>query len=304
MKRPAIFFDRDNTLIVSDGYLGDAGKVVLMEGAADAVARARSLGFATVVVSNQSGVARGMFSEDDVDAVNRRMDELLLAANKGAVIDRHEFCPFHPEASVELYRQDSDFRKPKPGMILSAAEKMALDLSRSWLIGDAPRDIEAGQAAGCRTILLRPTGIAESPAAAEELRKPADYVVTSLKEAMDFIDASLNGGDPIPLRPGAAAPTPPAAPQPAPRPAEQTSPTRLEQLTEQILMELRRRNEHALYSDFSVSKLMAGIVQVTALAVVFLSYLYRNSAAYHSLAMFAIFLQTLTIALLIMGRQR
>src|SRR5581483_2775525 len=73
MKRPAIFFDRDNTLIVSDGYLGDPDKVVLMEGAADALARARSLGFATVVISNQSGVARGMFNEEDVRAVNHRI---------------------------------------------------------------------------------------------------------------------------------------------------------------------------------------------------------------------------------------
>ena len=96
MKRPAVFFDRDNTLIVSDGYLGDPSKVVLVEGAADAVARVRGLGFATVVFSNQSGVARGMFGEDSVHAVNARMDELLMDNNPAAVVDRHEFCPFHP----------------------------------------------------------------------------------------------------------------------------------------------------------------------------------------------------------------
>src|SRR3982750_1242104 len=112
MKRPAIFFDRDNTLIVNDGYLGDPEKVVLMNGAADAVARARSLGFATVVVSNQSGVGRGMFSEEDVHLGNRKMDQLLLEGNSAAVIDRHEFCPYLPDASIEKYRQDSDLRKP------------------------------------------------------------------------------------------------------------------------------------------------------------------------------------------------
>src|SRR5688572_33495600 len=117
MKRPAVFFDRDNTLIASDGYLGDPDKVALMEGAASAVARARELGFATVIVSNQSGVARGIFDEDAVHAVNARLDELLAAANPHAVIDRHEFCPFHPEATVERYRQDSDLRKPGCGMI-------------------------------------------------------------------------------------------------------------------------------------------------------------------------------------------
>ena len=90
MKRPAIFFDRDNTLIVSNGYLGDPEKVVLMNGASsarEAVSRARSLGFATVVCSNQSGVARGMFDEDAVNLVNRKIDQMLLAVNRAAVID-------------------------------------------------------------------------------------------------------------------------------------------------------------------------------------------------------------------------
>ena len=115
MKRPAVFFDRDNTLIVSDGYLGDPAGVELVDGAADAVVRVRALGFVTVVFSNQSGVARGMFGEDAVHAVNAKMDEQLLDANPASVIDRHEFCPFHPEAIVEAYRQDSTLRKPRPG---------------------------------------------------------------------------------------------------------------------------------------------------------------------------------------------
>src|SRR3954464_9299439 len=152
MKRPAVFFDRDNTLIVGNEYLGDPEKVVLMPGAADAVSRARALGYATVIFSNQSGVARGMFDESAVRNVNRRVEERLLEANENAVIDRQEFCPYHPDAVVERYRKESDLRKPKAGMILKAAEMLALDLSRSWVIGDAPRDIEAGHAAGCRTI--------------------------------------------------------------------------------------------------------------------------------------------------------
>src|SRR5438477_7885080 len=165
MKRPAVFFDRDNTLIVSDGYLGDPAKVALVNGAADAVARARKFGFAVVVFSNQSGVARGLFSEEDVQAVNRRMDELLVAENAGAVVDRHEFCPFHPQGTIDVYARESDRRKPKPGMILSAAEKLALDLSRSWVIGDAARDIEAGKAAGCRAVLFTDPTLSKSPAA-------------------------------------------------------------------------------------------------------------------------------------------
>src|SRR5438874_77846 len=118
MKRPAVFFDRDNTLIVSDGYLGDVAGVKLMDGAADAVARARLLGYATVVISNQSGVARGLFNEEAVHAVNAKIDQTLAEHNAHAVIDRHEFCPFHPDGSVERYKKESDLRKPKPGMIL------------------------------------------------------------------------------------------------------------------------------------------------------------------------------------------
>src|SRR5687767_11318917 len=99
--RPAVFFDRDNTLVANDGYLGDPAGVVLVDGAPQLVARVRALGFATVIFSNQSGVARGMFAEEAVHAVNARLDELLLDADPGAVIDRHEFCPFHPDGTVD-----------------------------------------------------------------------------------------------------------------------------------------------------------------------------------------------------------
>jgi D-glycero-D-manno-heptose 1,7-bisphosphate phosphatase len=311
MKRPAIFFDRDNTLIVSDGYLGDPGKVVLTNGAADAVARARSLGFATVVVSNQSGVARGMFSEDDVDAVNRRMEELLLQGNRSAVIDRHEFCPFHPEATVELYRQDSDQRKPKPGMILSAAQKLALDLPRSWVIGDAPRDIEAGKAAGCRAILLQSPELAPSPAASDDTSAAPDAVVTSLKDALDLVEREMNhrddGDKPSPMR-IAQTETRRAKPQAADTaPATQPpSSTRVEQLTEQILIELRKLTAQDHVTDFSVSKLLAGITQVVALAAAFLVYIYYREDTYFAslLMLLAIYLQVLTVALMVMGRQR
>ena len=151
MKRPAVFFDRDNTLIIGSEYLGDPEQVKLVDGAADVVAAVRAAGYATVVASNQSGVARGYFSEGDVRAVNRRMDEQLKAANPDAIIDRHEYCPYHPEGTVEQYQRDSDLRKPAPGMLFLAADRLGLDLSRSWMVGDAARDIEAGHAAGCRT---------------------------------------------------------------------------------------------------------------------------------------------------------
>jgi D-glycero-D-manno-heptose 1,7-bisphosphate phosphatase len=385
MKRPAVFFDRDNTLIISDGYLGDSNKVVLVGGAADAVARVRGLGFATVVFSNQSGVARGMFGEDAVHAVNAKMDEQLLDANPAAVIDRHEFCPFHPEAIVESYRQDSPLRKPRPGMIVQAAEKLALDLSRSWAIGDAPRDVEAGHAAGCRTILVKDATLPPSPAANSASDVDPDFVVNSLREAVDVIARETMGpvateeatpGTEVATSPDGVHAAPetvtatvmrvaPAAPQPAastaaarkaapqasdpdapllpkrethtprvdPPRVETTPPTlkpprhsgtagaypvpdaapttgatappslgRLEELTEKLLAEVRRQNEPTV-PDFSVSKLMAGIVQVIALAALFLAY-FRQGDAQQATLLTALTLQCFTIALLIMGRQK
>ena len=380
MKRPAVFFDRDNTLIVSDGYLGDPSKVVLVDGAADAVARARSLGYAVVVFSNQSGVARGMFSEDDVHRVNAKVDEMLLDQNPSAVIDRHEFCPYHPEGTVEPYAKESDLRKPKPGMILQAAEKLALDLARSWVIGDAPRDIESGKAAGCKTIWYKDPKLPPSMAARELMLVVPDAVVSTLKEATDVIareallsrSTNMNDAPPAAPEPAAPAPSPslhltapaepetpaqperdeppvepesppdvrrtgsaagpksvatakpiaqilaqkraaaqsaaggqqPQAPTPQTQPpaAPAVSTARIEELAEQILQELQRR-EHHVDSDFSVSKLLAGIIQVIAVTALVLAwFLYRTNP--EPALLVALFLQTLTIALLIMGRQR
>jgi D-glycero-D-manno-heptose 1,7-bisphosphate phosphatase len=353
MTRPAIFFDRDNTLMIGNDYLGDPAKVVLVPGAADAVARARAMGFVTVVVSNQSGVARGMFGEDDVRAVNARMDEMLRAENGNAIIDRHEFCPFHPQAPVERYRIDSDRRKPRPGMLLWAAREMDLDLPRSWMIGDAARDVEAGKSAGCRAVLFSDPSLPASPAAQASPRVPPDFIAGSLHQAMDHIAAS-NGTLDSTIRdaagrapaiaqpassPGADAPAeaqiatslarvpraasdepppnleppdlePPNSepPDPVP-PPDSTMPSflsnsaRLEKLAEQILHELRRGHE-VQHVDFSVSKLLAGIVQVVAVAVMFLAYLNRDSTGLESIMLLAIFLQALTCSLLIMSRQK
>jgi D-glycero-D-manno-heptose 1,7-bisphosphate phosphatase len=188
--RPCIFFDRDNTLIATAGYLGSVADLRLIDGAAEAVARARDLGFAVVVASNQSGVARGLYTETEVQAVNRALDEMLLAAHPAAQIDRHAYCPYHPDAVVPRYRLDSELRKPRPGMLLRAAAELGLDLGQSWMIGDAPRDIEAGRAAGCRTVLLRLPGLERSPAAEEQSLVRPDQIVASLSEALDFVERS------------------------------------------------------------------------------------------------------------------
>jgi len=343
MTRAAIFFDRDNTLIIGNDYLGDPAKVVLVRGAADAIARAREMGYATVVVSNQSGVARGMFGEDDVHAVNARMDEMLRAENSAAIIDRHEFCPFHPQAPVEKYRLDSDRRKPRPGMLLAVAKEMDLDMPESWIIGDAARDVEAGKRAGCRAILFTDSTLPVSPAAHAPPRIPPDFVASSLSEAIDHIAAAQAQPDASPAAdervsspmvnapaeasiatsiarvPRAASDEPPpesvdsaqplATPEPfVPVPTSlpmdtSVASTRLEKLAEQILQELRRRHELE-HAEFSVSKLLAGIVQVIAVAVMFLAYLNRDSTGLEAIMLLAIFLQAMTCSLLIMSRQK
>lgn len=154
MKRPAVFLDRDNTIIHNDGDLGDPDQVKLIQGAASAIASICGLGYKLVVVTNQGGVARGKYTEEDVDAVHDRIEAEVRERANGARIDAFYACPFHPQGTVARYKKEHPTRKPKPGMLLQAAEDLGLDLNQSWMIGDALRDIEAGAAAGCRTVLL------------------------------------------------------------------------------------------------------------------------------------------------------
>src|SRR3954468_15903044 len=137
MAERAVFLDRDDTIIENAAYLGDPAKVKLLAGAAAALAALRALGYRLIVVSNQSGVARGMFDEAAVEAVNDEMSR-QLKQQAGAYIDASYYCPYHPEGVVPAYRADHEWRKPKPGMIKQAAADFGLDLSQSWMIGDMP----------------------------------------------------------------------------------------------------------------------------------------------------------------------
>lgn len=184
MKSPAIFLDRDGTIIVDKGYIGDPKQVRLLPGAAEAIRRYKEAGFQVVVVSNQSGVARGMFTEDDLSCVHEKMVTLL--SKKGAELDGAYYCPYldGPDAKIETYRSDSDLRKPKPGMILQAAKELDLDLSRSWMIGDSIRDAQAGIHAGCQSILLCRNG------QAAEIDLPDTHTASTLKEAVKIVESA------------------------------------------------------------------------------------------------------------------
>ncbi|MEM8739625.1 MAG: HAD family hydrolase, partial [Planctomycetota bacterium] len=198
MKRPAVFLDRDNTIIVNDGDLGDPDAVRLIQGAASAISSLCGLGYKVVVVTNQGGVARGKYTEEDVDAVHDRIEAMIHERANGARIDAFYFCPFHPQGTVDRYKKEHPTRKPKPGMLLQAAEDLGLDLAQSWMVGDALRDTDAGAAAGCRTVLLQPdwtdTSLADlrkadrakSPASRKKKAEP-DFIAKGLVEAVRII---------------------------------------------------------------------------------------------------------------------
>jgi D-glycero-D-manno-heptose 1,7-bisphosphate phosphatase len=180
-RRRAVFFDRDDTLIACrdvtpDGDLGDPSLVRLLPGASEACAALRADGWFIAVVSNQGGVARGRYGLDQVGACNDRLNELL-----GGAVDAFRFCPYHPRGIVCGLSAEHPWRKPAPGMLLDIAEKHAIDLAASWMVGDAERDIEAGLAAGCRTILVR------SGAGAGSVPTKAHHAVKSLREAAAII---------------------------------------------------------------------------------------------------------------------
>lgn len=154
--RRAVFLDRDDTLIACrdvtpDGDLGDPALVRLLPGVKDACAALKAAGWFLAVVSNQGGVARGKYGLDQVDACNQRLNELLGPA---AAIDAFRFCPYHPAGVMCGLAREHPWRKPAPGMLLDLAQHHAIDLAASWMVGDAERDIEAGLAAGCRTIRI------------------------------------------------------------------------------------------------------------------------------------------------------
>jgi D-glycero-D-manno-heptose 1,7-bisphosphate phosphatase len=144
--KPCIFFDRDGTLIEERNYLSDPAQVSLMPGAAEAVRLAREAGRLAVVLTNQSGVGRGFFAMKDVEAVHRRLEELL--AEDGAKLDAIYVCPHAPEDGCAC-------RKPSPGLAVQAAGDLGIDLRASWMVGDKAADLELAAAAGMQGALVR-----------------------------------------------------------------------------------------------------------------------------------------------------
>ena len=148
----AVFLDKDGTLVEDVPYNVDPAQVRLMPGAVEGLRLLDAAGYRLVVISNQSGVARGFFAEEALAAVETRLRELLAEA--GVSLGGFYYCPHHPQGCVAGYAIACDCRKPQPGLVVRAAQEQGLDLSQSWFVGDILDDVEAGRAAGCGTILL------------------------------------------------------------------------------------------------------------------------------------------------------
>jgi D-glycero-D-manno-heptose 1,7-bisphosphate phosphatase len=157
VSRPAVFLDRDGTIIEDVGYPHDPGQIRLLPGAGEAIHRLNASGLLVVVVTNQSGIARGILSEEDYHQTERRLDALL--ASYGARIDGHYFCPHLPEVSGPC-----QCRKPGTLLYRQAAQELDLDLGRSWWVGDRMRDVQPAMAFKGRPILvLAGAGHTEAP---------------------------------------------------------------------------------------------------------------------------------------------
>jgi D-glycero-D-manno-heptose 1,7-bisphosphate phosphatase len=182
--RPAVFVDRDGTLIEDVGYLRDADDLRLFPYTVDAIRALNRAGFPVVVITNQSGVARGILTEDTVKALHHQLSRLV--EDGGARIDAYYYCPHHPDGSVARYATQCQCRKPGRALIDRAAADLGLDPARSFFVGDKWLDVGAAQAVGARGVLVR-TGYG-----ATEERQPlpdvkAHAVVDNFIEAVGWI---------------------------------------------------------------------------------------------------------------------
>lgn len=181
-KKRAVFLDRDGTIIKQVELLHKISEVRVLPGAYDAIRELSRLGFFIVVITNQPVVARGIIMPQGVDEIHRAM--MARFAKKGAKIDAVYFCPHHPNANLAEYRMKCDCRKPAIGMITQAAKDHDINLRKSFMIGDATPDVQAGNNAGLTTILVETGHGGKDPWQYEN--KP-DFVAKNLKEAVGFI---------------------------------------------------------------------------------------------------------------------
>jgi D,D-heptose 1,7-bisphosphate phosphatase len=192
----ALFLDRDGTILKEVegktpetlGYLLSVEQVELIEGSADAIALARKLGYKIIIITNQSAIARGWLTEEKLHDINTKMKDLLFKSNPDAVIDDIFYSPYHKDGIIDKYKNEHPSRKPDIGMILEAKEKYNIDLSKSYIIGDAFSDMKCGVNAGVKNVLVE-TGygkIAYKKCLDENLK--IDFIASNLLDALRYIE--------------------------------------------------------------------------------------------------------------------
>ena len=308
MSNKAIFLDRDDTLIEDTGYISSPEQVKLLTGVARALIELKALEYKLVVVTNQSAVARGIVTEKVLGEIHKRLEQLL--AEKNAFLDGIYYCPYHPKGVVKKYRQESDCRKPNPGMLLRAAEEMDIDLDKSWCVGNSISDVEAGLRAGCKTILI------DLPSHQQQLKPSGprpDYKAVNIKEVVNIIKKHHRSSVAVEVE---TQPVPTVQTEPVGQDAEQisevvestsqtteqtpevveslldteeeqlqsalqepqTQPTeqeipgdRTEQSLNSILKQLKNMQRTDMFGEFSIMRLMAGIIQIIVLFCLLIS---------------------------------
>jgi len=280
MSNKAVFLDRDGTIIEDPGYINHPDQVKLLEGVPEALQELIAIGYKLVVVSNQSAVARGIVTEKVLGEIHDRLNQLL--GEKAIHLDGIYYCPYHPDGAIPKYRKESNFRKPNPGMLLTAAEQMHIELNQSWMIGNRDRDIEAGTRAGCKTILINHHSHNKQHTPGES---NPDYKAVNLREAVNIIkkyhrhlaQASVQG-QPSPYDQAQTFETATEQP-PTLKPAHSKTVLSMqeagnqssEQLLVNILEQLKSMQRTEMFGEFSITRLLAGIVQVIALFCLLIS---------------------------------
>lgn len=186
MKDFAVFIDRDGTINVDVDFLTSPGQLQLIPRSAEAIRELNELGIPVIVVTNQSGIARGLFTEEDLQGIHRSMDEELKPF--GASILEYFYCPHHPEQGIAPYVKDCECRKPKTGMLRAAEQKYGFDLRRSFVIGDKWRDVQTGKSVGAFSIQVATGYGAEEKELCAGTR---DYYAADLYHAVQFIKSKL-----------------------------------------------------------------------------------------------------------------
>lgn len=341
MANKAVFLDRDGTVMDDLGYLADPAGVKLLPGVDLAIKSLRQAGYKIVVVTNQSGVARGILTEETLEKIHSELRRKL--AEKGAMLDAIYYCPFHPEGTVPPYIKESDLRKPAPGMLYQAAEELGLELPASWMVGDAERDVAAGQAAGCRSILLKTNKQENTDDEATEEDVQPDMTVRNLVDAARVIlransqkgaqdapagpppknpyelEADMQNQEPEPAE---STPDPsadpfadpfaedaPETPREPERPSADEPPTEEDSIVrKEILRHVRQMTKQGETEEFSVINLLGGVVQILVflmLLVVFWKALGKQE--YDQALLWAVVagvLQTMSLTFFIMVRAK